>query len=115
MSKNKKLNKAVRERVNRTGESYTTARMHILAGLNPAEGAVEEGPYLFDYVCHGSDGSPDGYVVPTRFRLPEPVMSCDSCGQFTPVSNLASEKCWFPNCTGTMRLWLHPEKVQVRD
>lgn len=36
MSSNKKLKKAIRERMERTGETYSTARIHILAAQKAA-------------------------------------------------------------------------------
>jgi len=38
---NKKLKKAVRERMSRTGETYSTARMRILNKLNANDGEAE--------------------------------------------------------------------------
>ena len=56
MATNKKLNKAARERMARTGEKFSTARMHILAKLGgpptsrPTGGGVKIPPDLIEII-----------------------------------------------------------------
>lgn len=42
MSQNKKLKKAIRERMKRTGERYTTARMHVIAKRRAVDDLVDD-------------------------------------------------------------------------
>lgn len=119
MSDNKKLKNAIRARQAKTGERYSTARMHILAGLPAPETAAPmtgyEGPPRFDYLCHGPDGLPTGEGVLTRVRLRGPVMACDGCGFFLPLSMVRAGRCDTPNCTGKVYEWLHHERVVFVD
>lgn len=112
MAKNKKLIRATRDRVKRTGEAYTTARMHILAKLQAAdedgvarpstgelilEGSVhdveapargdrgalpEPAAPLYDYLALTPEGEPSGMAVLLEWPLPGPAVACDTCGGF---------------------------------
>jgi hypothetical protein len=119
MSDNTKLKKAIRARQAETGGTYSTARMHILAGLPVPERTARttepEGPPRFDYHSHGPDRSPTGMSVLTRKPLEQPVMACTSCGYFAPRSIATGARCATPNCTGTLYEWLHPDRVEVLD
>jgi len=109
---NTKLKKAARARMKRTGESYTTARMHVLKKLQasdgrdparsasnemmvegsvpdvetPADGAREaaqgSSKPLFDYLCLTPDGELSGMAVLLEFPLQWPALACDTCFTF---------------------------------
>jgi hypothetical protein len=72
MAKNKKLNKAVRDRMARTGERYTTARMHILAKLEGVSVGTDPVPrndlVLGEWVEDPAPGGMPGTL--TRMRIP---------------------------------------------
>lgn len=119
MSDNTKLKKAIRARQAATGETYSTARMHILVAHPVPERTLRttepEGSPRFDYHSHGPDGSRTGMGVLTRKPLEQPVMACTSCGNFAPRSTVTAARCATPNCTGTLYEWLHPDRVEVLD
>lgn len=64
MSENTKLKKATRARQAKTGETYSTARMHVLVAHPVPERTTRttepDGPPRFDYHSHGPDGAPTG-------------------------------------------------------
>jgi hypothetical protein len=70
MSKNKKLSKAIRERMARTGESYSTARMHVLAKIagNGGDGAetTPTGPKLTNWLPDPNPRMPQGTLTRVR-------------------------------------------------
>lgn len=109
------IKRAIRERMAKTGETYATARMHLLAAGSLPEGQVQgarpDDPPSFVYASHGPDGLPTGLGVLAWDPLSRPVMACDSCGWCSPQSMVKSARCGTPACKGSIYEWLHPDRV----